>query len=196
MTILDRILEAQDLLGKTREDAQSPEEKELFHLAIDALWFIWTNGQSGEFEDYRKDVQSEAPARVVAAFKTRDEADAWLSATPKPPDLAYVLIADEYHIVMYSRERNIRALAPHPTLEFYIEEITKDGFPVAEAAFNTRDEADAWFKSEAEPPAQTVIQIGGEHYLAAYYRNINHRAFFPFSIVEHRRKRGRNKSGE
>lgn len=188
MTIFDQIIEAQELLGKSREHARTPEEKELFLLAIDALWFIWTNGQADEFADYRKDAQSEGPARVVAAFKTRDEADAWLSANPQPPDLAYVLIADEYHIVMYSRERNIRALAPHPTLEFHIEELTRDGLPPAVATFNTREEADAWFNGQSEPPAQTVIQIGGEHYLAAYYRNIHHRALFPFSIVERRKK--------
>jgi hypothetical protein len=188
VTILDRILEAQELLGKTREGAQSPEEKELFHLAIDALWFIWTNGRADEFADYRKDAQSEGPARVVAAFKTRGEADAWLSANPQPPDLAYVLIADEYHIVMYSRERNIRARAPHPTLEFHLEEMTRDGLPPAVATFNTREAADAWLNGQSEPPAQTVIQIGGEHYLAVYYRNIHHRALFPFSIVERRKK--------
>ncbi|WNG45464.1 hypothetical protein F0U60_16170 [Archangium minus] len=119
-----------------------------------------------------------------------------MSATPKPPDLAYVLISDEYHIVMHSRESNIRTLAPHPTLEFYIEEITKDGLPLAEATFNTREEATAWFDSKAEPPAQTVIQIRGEHYLAAYYRNINHRALFPFTIVERRRKRSKDSPGE
>lgn len=196
MTIFDRILEAQELLGKTRESAQSPEEKELLHLAIDALWFIWTNGQTGEFADYRKDVQSNAPARVVAAFKTREEADAWLAANPKPPDMAYVLIADEYYIAMHSRERNIRTLAPHPTLEFHIEELTKEGLPPAAVKFNTRDEADSWFSSQTEPPAQTVIQIGGEHYLAAYYRNIHHRALFPFSIAERRKKRGKVGSGE
>ncbi|PTL77088.1 head protein [Vitiosangium sp. GDMCC 1.1324] len=189
MTIYDRILEAQELLGKTRETSQSPEEKELLHLAIDALWFIWTNGHSDEFADYRKDVQSDGPARVVAAFKTRDEADTWLKANPNPPDLAYVLIADEYHIVMYSRERNIRALAPHPTLEFHLEEMTKDGLPPTVATFNTHEEADAWFGGQSEPPAQTVVQIGGELYLAVYYRNIHHRAFFPFSMAERRRKR-------
>jgi hypothetical protein len=196
VTIFDRILEAQELLGKTRESAQSPEEKELLHLAIDALWFIWTNGQSDEFADYRKDAQSNSPARVIAAFRTRQEADAWLAATPKPPDMAYVLIADEYYIAMHSRERNLRALAPHPTLEFYLEEMTKEGLPPAALQFNTRNEADAWFSSQTDPSAQTVIQIGGEHYLAAYYRNIKHRALFPFSIVERRKKRSKDGSRE
>ncbi|HYO57570.1 head protein [Archangium sp.] len=197
MTILDRIIEAQELLGKNRENSQSPEEKELFLLASDALWFIWANGQSDELEGYRKDVEAKAPERVIASFKTRDEADAWLKDNPNPPNLTLVLIADEYHVVIYSRERNRRVLVPDPALEHHIEEMTRSGLPPAVATFDTRDEADAWFNSQAEPPAQTVIQIGGEHYLAVYYRNINHRAMFPFSIVErlHERRKKRTKEG-
>ncbi len=197
MTIFDRIIEAQAFLGKNREHAQSPEEKELFLLAIDALWFVWRNGQSYEFESYRKDVESEAPPRVIASFNTRDEAEAWLSAQPEPPDLACVLIADEYYGVLSSRDRSRRSLVPDSGLEYHIEEMTKDGLPPAVATFNTREEADAWFNSQTEPPAQTVIQIGGEHYLAVYYRNINHRAMFPFSIVErlHARQKKREQKG-
>ncbi|HYO54661.1 head protein [Archangium sp.] len=200
MTIFDQIIEAQELLGKNRENAQSPEEKELFLLAIDALWFVWRNGQSYEFESYRKDVESKAPDRVIAAFNTRDEADAWLRAKPRPPDLALVLIADEYHVVMSSRDGGRCSLVPHPALEHYIEEMTRDGLPPAVMTFNTRNEADAWFDSQTEPPAQTVIQIGGERYLAVFYQNINHRAIFPFSIVERlharRKRRGQKEAGE
>ncbi len=137
MTIFDQILEAQELLGKNREHAQSPEEKELFLLAIDALWFIWRNGQSYELESYRKDVESKAPPRVVASFNTRNEAEDWLRAKPKPPDLALVLIADEYHVVLSSREGDRRSLVPDPALELHIEELTKDGLPPAVATFNT-----------------------------------------------------------
>jgi hypothetical protein len=183
VTIFKRILEAQEILGKVHEDARSPEEKEAFRLAIDALWFVWTNGQADEFTDYREDIESDAPARIVAAFDTREEADAWLSANPKPPNSAYVLVANEYHIVMCSRERGIRALAPHPTLELHLEELMRGGLPPAVATFDTREEADAWLASQAEPPAEAVIQIGGEHHLAVYYRNIHHRTLFSFSRV-------------
>jgi hypothetical protein len=200
VTIFDHIIEAQELLGKNRENARLPEEKELFLLAIDALWFVWRNGQSYEFENYRKDVESNAPHRVIASFNTRDEADAWLRARPKPPDLALVLIADEYHVVMSSHDGKRCSLVPDPDLEYHIAEMTRDGLPPAVATFNTREEADAWFGSQTEPPAQTVIQIGGEHYLAVFYRNINHRALFPFSIVERlhtrRKRRAQEGSGE
>ncbi len=197
MTIFDRITEAQELLGKNQEHAQAPEEKELYRLAIDALWFVWRNGQSYEFESYRKDVEAKAPPRVIAAFNTRDEAEAWLRAQPEPPDLACVLIADEYHVVLSSRDRSRRSLVPDSGLEYHIEEMTKDSLPPAVAIFNTREEADAWFSSQTAPPAQTVIQIGGERYLAVFYQNIHHRALFPFSVVErlHARRKRREQSG-
>ncbi|ATB35670.1 hypothetical protein CYFUS_001084 [Cystobacter fuscus] len=189
MTIFDQIIEAQELLGKSREHAQSLKEKELFLLAIDALWFVWRNGQSHEFESYRKDVESKAPDRVIATFNTRDEAYSWLGIEPKPSDLAYVLIADEYHVIMTSRDGKRSSLVPHPALELHIEEMMRDGLPPAAAIFNTREEADTWFDSQAEPPVQTVIQIGGERYLAVYYRNINHRAIYPFSIARRLEKK-------
>jgi hypothetical protein len=197
VTIFDQILEAQELLGKNRENAQSPEEKKLFLLAIEALWFVWRNGQSHEFESYLEDVEANAPHRVIAAFNTRDEADAWLRKKPKPPDLALVLIADEYHVVLSSRDGTRCSLVPDPDLEYHIEEMMRGGLSPVGASFNTREEADAWFNSQAEPPAQTVIQIGGEHYLAVYYRNINHRAMFPFSLAErlHERRKRRAEEG-
>ncbi|ATB31801.1 head protein [Melittangium boletus] len=197
MTIFDQILEAQELLGKNHENAQSPEEKKLLLLAIDALWFLWRNGQAYEFEDYREDSESNAPHRVIAAFNTRDEADAWVRTKPKPPDLALVLIADNYHIVLSSRDGLRTSLVPDPEFEYYIEEMTRDGLPPPAATFNTREEANNWFNNQTAPPPQTVIQIGGEHYLAVYYRNINHRAMFPFSIVErlHARRKRREQNG-
>jgi len=188
MAIGDFINNAVDLLGRVHENTQSPEEKEWLVAAADALEFIWATGQVYEFEDYREDRDIDAPPLVVAAFKTREEADSWLANNPKPPAMAYALIADEYYVVAYRRESNWRTFLPHPTLEFYIEEMVREGLPPAVATFNTREEADAWFNGQAGPPAQTVIQIGGERYLAVYYRNINHRAIFPFSIVERRKK--------
>ncbi|EPX65367.1 hypothetical protein D187_000793 [Cystobacter fuscus DSM 2262] len=46
-------------------------------------------------------------------------------------------------------------------------------------------------------PRPSFRQIGGEHYLAVYYRNINHRAMFPFSLVErlHARRKRRAEGG-
>ncbi|WP_257457528.1 head protein [Archangium lipolyticum] len=195
MEIGKLILEAIEFLGRLHETNQSREERELLLAAAEALRFIDTTGQQYDFEDYRKELGTEGPAQVIAAFNTREEADAWLKDNPKPPHMASVLIADEYYTVYYWRERNRRGLLHSPTLEFHLEEMMQNGLPPAMAAFHTREEAKAWFYSLPERPSQAVIQLGGEHYLAAYHRNIDHLAFHPFSIVE-RLKEWRKKKEE
>jgi hypothetical protein len=122
---------------------------------------------------------------VIAAFTTREEAEVWLKNHPKPPYMASVLIADEYHTVYYWRDRNLRRMPSTPSVEYHLEEMMKDGHPPATvASFDTREQARAWFYNLPERPSQAVIQLGGEPYLAAYHRNIDHLAFHPFSLVE------------
>ncbi len=60
------------------------------------------------------------------------------------------------------------------------------GLPPAMATFNTREEARTWFHGLAKKPSQAIIQIGGEHYLAAYHRTIDHLALHPFSMAQRR----------
>lgn len=183
MNIENLSLEVEGLLGRLREDTSSPEEKKLLLTAIDALRFISSTGQSYEFEDYRKEIDSHAPPRVVAAFATRAEADSWLKAHSKPPHLAYVLIAGEYHIVLYLRESNHRSLSPHPALAYHLKELRDAGLPPVQASFETRDQAAEWFAQQPQPPAQTVIRIGGEDYLAVNHQPVNYRALHPFSLT-------------
>jgi len=178
------IFEAINLLGLIHEKTQSPEEKELLLVAAEALRFINTTGQQYEFEDYREDLGTEGPQQVIAAFATHEEAESWLKNHPKPPDMAAVLIADQYHTVYYWRDRDLRRMPFSHSIEYHLEEMMKDGLPPAVASFATREEARAWFYNLPERPSQAVIQLGGEPYLAAYHRNIDHLAFHPFSLVE------------
>jgi hypothetical protein len=189
MEIGKRLFEALNLLGSIHENTQAPEQKELLLIAADALRFIHTTGQQYDFEDYRQDLRTTGPEMVIAAFSTREEAEAWLKNHPKPPHMALVLIADEYHAVGYARDSNLRRLLHTPSVEYHLEEMMQDGLPPAVATFNTRDEAKAWFYSLPERPSQAVIQMGGEHYLLAYHRNIAHLAFHPFSAIERLKER-------
>lgn len=177
-------LAMEGLLGRLREETQAAEEKELLLAAIDAVRFISSTGQSYAFEDYRQSLDANVPPRVVAAFATREQADAWLKGHPSPPHLAYVLIAGEYHIVLYLRGANQRSLLPHPALTGYLREMMRDGEPPAVATFNTREEAETWLAAWPEPPTHAFILIAGAHHLAVYHRNVNHRAIYPVSIVQ------------
>lgn len=185
MEIGKLIVNAIDLLGRIHEKTQSEEEKELLLAAAEALRFIDTTGQQYDFEDYRKDLETEGPTQVIAAFATREEADSWLKNHPQPPYTARVLVADEYHAVYHWRDRNLRRLMSVPSIEYHLEEMMRDGQPPPPVArFNTREEARAWFYALSERPSQAVILLAGEPYLLAYHRNINHLAFHPFSLVE------------
>ena len=56
---------------------------------------------------------------MLAAFDTREAAEAWLKKHPAPPSSAYVLVADPYHQLVYNRELNHRRVFPHPVLEYF-----------------------------------------------------------------------------
>ena len=150
-------------------------------VAIDAFRFMAATGQDYDFEDYRKSLDANAPPLVIATFSTREEAEAWLQNHPNPPRSANVLAAGEYYRVVYSRKTNLRRLLSVPTLEYYLEEMTRDGLPGPVASFNTREEADVWLNTQPEPPRQVFITIAGEYFLAVYHYRVNLRALYPVS---------------
>jgi len=182
MSIVELCLEVEGLLGQLREDDPSPERKEKLLVAIDAIRFISASGQSYDFEDYRKSLDTNAPPLVIAAFKTLDEAESWLEEHPSPPLGAQVLIADEYYRVVYVRETNLRKLRPNPgALEYYLEDMTRDGLPAPVATFNHREEAVAWLNSKPQPPSHAFIMVAGDYHLAVYHYKINLRTLYPIA---------------
>lgn len=178
MSIHELILEVQGLLGRSLKDAPSSEEKELFRVATAALRFISETGAVYPFEDYLQ-LRKEAPPYAVASFKTREEADAWLQQHPEPPHGALVLIADNYHIVMYVREANHRRLFPHPILDSYLDQLKQEAPTGALSTFDTREEAMAWLQSKPEPPQRAYLLIAGRPHVALYHRNLCHYALYP-----------------
>ncbi|WP_224370452.1 head protein [Hyalangium versicolor] len=182
MSMVELCLEVEGLLGRLREEASPQEEQEKLLIAIDAIRFLSASGQSYDFEDYRKSLDANAPPLVIAAFNTLEAAESWLKEQPEPPASGCVLVGNEYCRVMYSRETGLRKLIPsHSTLEYYLEEMIQDGLPAPDSTFNTREEADSWLSSQAEPPRQVFITIAGEYYLAVYHYRVRLRALYPIS---------------
>lgn len=171
MTIHELILEVQGLLGRTSRSAQSSEEKELFRVAAAALMFISETGTVHSFEDYLQFRRSEPPL-AVASFKNREEAEEWLRQHPEPPHGAFVLVSDEYHMVMHVREMNHRQLFPHPILEGYLEQIQPVALSGTVPSFETREEAEAWVKGKTGWTQGVLMDIAGQRHVALYHRHL------------------------
>jgi hypothetical protein len=164
---------------KLRDESESPEEAAQSQAILDAIQYIESTGQQGAFAAFQEHVEANAPPFVVASFDKREDAEAWLEKHPHPPDPANVLIANEYHDVVHERETNIRRLPRNRALEWYLSELEQKEHPVAVASFETREEADAWLRAQAEPARRAWVLVGGELHLAVYYPNIQHRALYP-----------------
>lgn len=172
MNIHELILEVQGLLGRTSRNAQSSDEKELFRVAAAALMFISESGTVHSFEDYLQ-FRGGAPPLAVAVFKNRDEADEWLRQHPEPPHGAFVLVSDEYHIVMHVREVNHRQLFPHPILDGYLEQIHPEAPSGAVPSFETREEAEAWMKGQTGWNQAVLMNIAGQRHVALHHRHLD-----------------------
>ncbi|HEX8702071.1 MAG TPA: hypothetical protein VF815_24790 [Myxococcaceae bacterium] len=171
-------------LERKEAQASSAGEKETLRVAIDALAFIEASGQQEELNDYLAYWRSSTLPPVIAVFKTREEADTWLESQSDPPYMARVLISDEYYTVLATRESRDLPFVPMPVVAEFIELHSRNGPPPVVASFSTHEHAEAWFASMPAPPRHTFLKIQGEHYVAAYWKNLNHRALYPFTLVE------------
>ncbi|WNG44080.1 head protein [Archangium minus] len=180
---IDKLLhDVQGLLGRTLNNTQSPEEKDLFRIAAAALMYISETGRIHSFEDYLQ-LGKQDPPYAVASFKTREEADVWLKKHPEPPHGAHVLIADEYHLVAHRRESDIRSLIKLPVIDYYLADLARSGTTTPVDSFSTREEADAWLQNQPEPPRNASVLVAGKYHVAIYHRLINHRALYPLPVT-------------
>ena len=173
--------------------ASSPAEKEKLHVAISAFAYIEASGQREGFEDFLVSRLEGGLPPVIASFKTYEEAEAWLASQSVPPFKARILIADEYHHVLTTREQREPLFARLPWVAEFIERKMETGLPPPVAAFDTREQAESWLATTTEPPRLAFITIGGEYHLAVSWKNIHHRALYPFTLVAdlHRERRER-----
>jgi hypothetical protein len=169
---------------KLRDETDSAREKELIQVILDTLKFIFSTGQDRAFDEYLEHVEAGAPPFVIASFETREEAEAWLQNHPSPPVSANVLIANNYHDVLYDRETNSRRLPRNRDLEYYLAELKREAPPIAASSFAHLAEAEAWLKAQPEPARWAWVSVAGEPYLAAYHPNVGHRALYPLSMAK------------
>jgi hypothetical protein len=63
-------------------------------------------------EFYLSDMIRDGLPAPVATFNTHEEANTWLNNQPEPPRQVFILIAGEYHLVVYHHRVNLRAIYP------------------------------------------------------------------------------------
>ncbi|QRO02002.1 hypothetical protein JRI60_24795 [Archangium violaceum] len=109
--------EAIDALHRARRYVHAPTDMEFIDSALLALHFILENGQLLDFERFVGNFDSKASFSPLCSFATREQADTWLSAHPRPPHGAQVGIAGQRYSVGYSRDSGLRVLVRQPSLE-------------------------------------------------------------------------------
>ncbi|MCY1040097.1 head protein [Corallococcus sp. bb12-1] len=167
------------VLGLHGAQTQSAKEKEAFHFAMDAIYFIMNTGQSLDFETYIRSQDAHAPPLVIARFATREEAEANLNSRRPPVDQADVLIADDYYSVIYNPKDGRTHLIRRGLPEYYLADIVNQGLKPSGLSFASKAEAEAWLHQQPTPPQQVVIDIAGAPYLAAYHHRIDYRVLYP-----------------
>jgi hypothetical protein len=109
--------EAIAALRQARAHVRTSEDKEPVDTALLAIHYILESGQSPLFENFLGNFDSNIPCPPLCSFGTREEADTWLNAHPRPPHGARVEIAGQRYSVGYARDSGLRVLVRGPTLE-------------------------------------------------------------------------------
>jgi hypothetical protein len=173
----------QGFFDQLRAAPEASHEQGPIRIVLDALDYVVSTGEIAALGEHIRRLGAGAPPRVVAAFASLGEATAWLERTPEPPSKALVLIDGQYHQALYLRDLNHRKVIPWPSMEYYLAELVQDVAPVAMATFTSREQAEAWLKTQTEPPDRAWVLIAGELHLAVHHSNVQCRALYPLSMA-------------
>jgi len=166
------------LLHEYCQRSPSEDERRLLEIAGGAAAFLSFTGQLYRFEDFRKNgtpahVRTLSLARVTRALEhMRTQA----SSADERETLRAAMDALDF----------IDSSEQHEALENYLRYWHRGALPPVLAVFETHEEAEeaeAWLESIPEPAKHAFITINGEHYLAACWQNVNHRALYPFTLA-------------
>ncbi|HEX5752589.1 MAG TPA: hypothetical protein VFZ09_40670 [Archangium sp.] len=197
MPIHDALIEAQKLLGRLWKEEQSPERERILECAGYTLSFISATGQHYRFEDFRKNLASDSPARVESRTLAPNEPGAAGSANIREllarthgffnqllagPNCTndhepIRILLDVFHYIVLNGE--------FVALDEHMQRLEAGAPPRVIAAFGTQAEATTWLENTSEPPSRALVLIGDQYHQAVYLRDINHRKVMPWPAMEY-----------
>jgi hypothetical protein len=180
----ERLNQTHEFFSKLLAEPEFPEDTSLIQVILDVLHFVASPDQYGVFAEYLAHVESGAPPYVLAAFDTKEEAEAWFRKDLNPDLIGGVLIANQYYYPLYNPYADRLRLRPNNVIGYHLAELKKEHPPHAVASFGSLQEAEAWWQSQPPTVRWAWVSIAGEFYVAAYYSYLHHRALFPLSMAE------------
>jgi hypothetical protein len=161
------------------------EEKRLWSYVGESRNFVHMTGQIYRFEDYLKGLAPVEPPQASPALNAGKGSFARpavelllevLDETPEPEQKQHVrvLIALLNFIADTGQIDDVE--------DFFINH--HQYAPIAVAQFSSRDEAEEWLKSVAEPPSPAYILIGDDYYQFWCVREDNTRGMYRDYVIE------------
>lgn len=184
MSIYDSLISASRFAASQWRAARSEDGEEQRLWAQVGVYrdFISATGQVYLFEDHLKRVAPTTRPQVSTALRARQDATSQgvmallLKAFDEMPE-------KQSTSVLINLLNFIADTGQLDACEDYIHNRLEYA-PLAIAHFTTRDEAEKWLKSLAEPPSPANILIRDEYYQAWYSREDNARGIYRDYIIE------------
>jgi hypothetical protein len=167
------LVDAQKIIGRQWSQDSSPARRRILGLARDALLFPLATGQRSRFEEFRASPRTGEVSRFEGSADLQERLsqtvgffERLLEQAESTDDQKLIpVILDALHFVS-SREQ-YRAFSE------YLEHVEANGPPYVMGAFKTKEEAEAWFKQQPEPPDPVLILIANTHHDAIYDSRVN-----------------------
>jgi hypothetical protein len=164
MTRLSDLANAQLLIGRHWSQNPPPEQARILSLARDALDFIFATGQRYPFEDHARQPGAHGPPSQVGAPDLNvlmDEARRFFEHLRDAPASGEEVaqsqaILDALHYIASTGQQQ--------AFTAFREHIEAGAPPFVVAAFENREDAEAWLANHPHPPDPANVLIAGAYH--------------------------------
>lgn len=173
MTSLSDLANAHPLIGMRWSQNPPPDELRILGLARDALDFIFATGQRYPFEDFFKSPDSRgAPLRggTVELSGLMERTSRFFEQLRDEPEAPEEVAQSQ---AILDAIRFIESTGQQEAFAAFREHVEADAPPFVVASFDTREQADGWLASHANPPDPANVLIGNGYHGVVHDRETN-----------------------